>query len=82
MNWNLKTTQAKVVAFIEAKITESGDFDNPLNLAELGFPAITLDFDKLRALAARALTVELQSKEKKIIEKAAIALYERQQKSN
>lgn len=76
MNWNLKTTQSKTTSFILKAIKSPEDFGKAINLAELGFPGMTIDFQEARNLMARALTIKLQAAEKGLIQKAIMAKVE------
>lgn len=76
VKWNLITTQEKVTTFIKSQVpTPQSTVDMNLNLEPLGFKDTTIDFTRFVELAARALTVELQAKEKAVRAKMALDFY-------
>lgn len=60
----LSIDQKMVDGFVNQTIKEGADFDSVLDLTDLGFPEIKVDFTKAREFFSRGLCLDLQRRER------------------
>jgi len=60
----LSIDQKMVDTFINGTIKEGSDFDTTLDLTDLGYPGIKVDFTKAREFFSRGLCLDLQRRER------------------